>query len=47
MDAAKDHDVLILGEAEPTLVLQILGDVPTQIIERAGRPVLVGRNVDA
>ncbi|MBS3761297.1 universal stress protein [Halodesulfurarchaeum sp.] len=47
VDAAKNHDVLILGETEPTLVQQILGDVPTQIIERAGRPVLVVRNVDA
>ena len=47
VDAAKNHDVLIIGETEPTLVQQILGDVPTQIIERGERPVLVVRNVDS
>jgi len=46
VDAAKNHDVLIMGETKPSLVEHILGDVPTQVIERAGRPVLVVRNVD-
>jgi nucleotide-binding universal stress UspA family protein len=46
VDAAKNHDVLIMGETEPSLVEHILGDVPTNVIERAGRPVLVVRNVD-
>ncbi|MFB6228820.1 MAG: universal stress protein [Halobacteriales archaeon] len=46
VDAAKNHDVLVVGETEPSLVEHILGDVPTKIIERSGRPVLVVRNVD-
>lgn len=46
VDAANNHDVLILGETEPSLVEKILGDVPTQIIERADRPVLVVRKLD-
>jgi nucleotide-binding universal stress UspA family protein len=46
VDAAKNHDVLVVGETEPSLVEQILGDVPTQIIERSERPVLVVRNLE-
>ena len=46
VDAAKNHDVLIVGETDPSLVKQILGDVPTQVIERSGRPVLVVRDTD-
>jgi nucleotide-binding universal stress UspA family protein len=47
IDAAKNHDVLIIGETDPSLVEHILGDVPTQVIERAGRPVLVVRDADS
>ncbi len=43
VDAASNHDVIIIGETEPSLVDQILGDVPTRIIEQSGRPVLVVR----
>jgi nucleotide-binding universal stress UspA family protein len=46
VDAAKNHDVLVVGETEPSLVEHILGDVPTKVIERSERPVLVVRNVD-
>ena len=46
VDAATNHDVLILGESEPSLVDQILGDTPSKIIRRAGRPVLVVRDVE-
>jgi nucleotide-binding universal stress UspA family protein len=46
VDAASNHDVLVIGETEPSLVAQILGDVPSRIIEQAGRPVLVVRNVE-
>lgn len=41
VDAAKNHDALVIGETEPSLVEQVLGDVPTQVIEQSGRPVLV------
>jgi nucleotide-binding universal stress UspA family protein len=47
VDAAKNHDVLVIGETEPSLVDHILGDVPTQVIERSDRPVLVVRHIDA
>jgi len=47
VDAAKNHDVLIIGETDPSLVEHILGDVPTQVIDRAGRPVLVVRDSDS
>jgi nucleotide-binding universal stress UspA family protein len=46
VDAAANHDVLIIGETEPSLVERILGDVPTQIIEGSNRPVLVVRKVE-
>jgi nucleotide-binding universal stress UspA family protein len=43
--AASDHDVVVIGETEPSLVEQILGDVPSEIIDRSDRPVFVVRNV--
>ncbi|MFB6297444.1 MAG: universal stress protein [Salinirussus sp.] len=46
VDAANNHDVLIMGESDPSLVEHILGDVPTQVIERSERPVLVVRDPD-
>jgi nucleotide-binding universal stress UspA family protein len=46
VDAATNHDVLILGESKPSLVDQILGDAPSKIIRRSGRPVLVVRDVE-
>ncbi|GGJ07644.1 universal stress protein [Halobellus salinus] len=46
VDAATNHDVLVLGESEPSLVAQILGDAPSRIIRESGRPVLVVRDVE-
>jgi nucleotide-binding universal stress UspA family protein len=46
VDAAANHDVVVIGETEPSLVERVLGDVPSEIIERSGRPVLVVRNVE-
>jgi nucleotide-binding universal stress UspA family protein len=46
VDAGANHDVLVLGESEPSLVESILGDTPSRIIERSNRPVLVVRNLD-
>lgn len=45
VDASANHDILVIGESEPSLVESILGDVPTQLIERSNRPVLVVRDV--
>lgn len=46
VDAATNHDVLVLGESEPSLVEHILGDAPSKIIRRSGRPVLIVRDVE-
>lgn len=40
------HDVLIIGETDPSFVERILGDVPSRIIDEISRPVLVVRKVD-
>lgn len=45
IDAAQNHDVIVMGETEPSLVERILGDVPTRIIDESNRPVLVVRDV--
>ena len=47
VDAAANHDVLVIGESEPTLLEQIVGDVPRQLIDRTDRPVLVVRKLPA
>ncbi|MFD1597905.1 universal stress protein [Halobellus rarus] len=47
VDAARNHDVLVIGETKPSLIEQILGDVPTQVIKRSESPVLVVRDTDA
>lgn len=44
VDAAAEHDVVVIGETEPSLVEDVLGDVPSRIVERAGRPVLIVRD---
>jgi nucleotide-binding universal stress UspA family protein len=46
LDAAATHDVVVLGESEPSLVEGIVGDVPSRVIDRTDRPVLVVRDVD-
>jgi nucleotide-binding universal stress UspA family protein len=45
VDAAQNHDLIVMGETEPSLLDRILGDIPTQIIEHSNRPVLVVRDV--
>jgi nucleotide-binding universal stress UspA family protein len=46
VDAAATHDVLVIGETEPSVVERILGDVPSEIIDRTDRPVFVVRNAE-
>lgn len=43
---AADHDIVVIGESEPSLRERILGDTPARIIDRTGRPVLVVRARD-
>jgi len=45
VDAAANHDVLVIGESEPSLIEQVIGDVPGQLIDRTDRPVLVVRKL--
>ncbi|WP_254839571.1 universal stress protein [Natronomonas marina] len=47
VDAAANHDVLVIGESEPSLIKQIIGDVPGQLVKRTDRPVLVVRKLSA
>jgi len=42
-EAAADHDILVLGETEPSIVEHIIGTVPSQVIDRTDKPVLVVR----
>ncbi|MFB6251773.1 MAG: universal stress protein [Halobellus sp.] len=46
IDAAAKHDVLVIGETDPSLIEHILGDVPTRVVQKVDRPVLVVRNTD-
>lgn len=46
VDAAANHDVLVIGETEPSLIEHVIGDVPSQIINRSERPVLIVRKPD-
>ncbi|MDZ7688116.1 MAG: universal stress protein [Halobacteriales archaeon] len=43
LELAEDHDVLVIGESEPSLRKRILGNVPTNVIEGTEKPVLVVR----
>ena len=43
LEHAEDHDVLVIGETEPSLRKRILGNVPTTVIEGTEKPVLVVR----
>lgn len=45
VDAAANHDVLVIGESEPSLIERVIGDVPSQLIDRTDRPVLVVRKL--
>lgn len=42
---AEEHDIVVIGESEPSLRDHILGDIPNRIINRTGRPVLVVRDM--
>lgn len=44
VDAAADHDVVVVGETEPSLRERLLGDVSDRVIEATPRPVLVVRS---
>ncbi len=46
LDAAAAHDLLIVGESEPSLRKRILGTVPDKVIKASRRPVLVVRKRD-
>lgn len=45
VDAAANHDVLVIGESVPSLIEQVIGDVPDRLIKRTDRPVLVVRKL--
>jgi len=47
VDAAANHDVLVIGESEPSLIEKVIGDIPATIIDRTERPVLVVRKPSA
>jgi nucleotide-binding universal stress UspA family protein len=47
VDVAANHDVLVIGESEPSLIEHVLGDVPDQLISRTDRPVLIVRKPPA
>lgn len=41
LTAGESHDVIVIGESEPSLKDRILGTVPNRIIDRSDTPVLV------
>ena len=43
-EAAEEHDLLIVGESEPSLTERILGDVTDQVIEASSEPLLIVRD---
>jgi nucleotide-binding universal stress UspA family protein len=45
VDVAANHDVLVIGESVPSLIEQIIGDAPGQLIDRTERSVLVVRKL--
>ena len=47
VDATANHDVLVIGESEPSLIERVIGDVPGQLIKRTDRPVLIVRKLPA
>lgn len=40
---AESHDIVVIGESDPTLSDHILGTIPSRILDRTGRPVLIVR----
>jgi nucleotide-binding universal stress UspA family protein len=47
VERARNYDVVVLGETEPSLRERILGVVPRRTITGTDRPVFVVRNTDA
>jgi nucleotide-binding universal stress UspA family protein len=47
LKAATDHDVIVIGETEPSLIEEVLGDLPTQVVEQSHQPVLVVRKMES
>jgi len=45
VEAAADHDLVVLGETEPTLRERILGTVLTPIIADIEQPAIIVRHV--
>jgi len=45
IDAAQNHDLIVMGETEPSLIDRILGDIATTLISQSNRLVLVVRNI--
>jgi nucleotide-binding universal stress UspA family protein len=45
VDAAQNHDVLVVGETDPSLIEHVLGDTLSRVVDRTDRPVLVVRDV--
>ena len=40
---AESHDIVVIGESDPSLSDHILGSIPSRILDRTGRPVLIVR----
>lgn len=47
LELAEDHDVLVIGESEPSLRKRILGNVPSNVIGGTQKPVLIVRKTEA
>jgi len=46
LELAEEHDVLIIGESEPSLRKRILGNVPSNVIDGTEKPVLIVRKTE-
>jgi len=44
IDACSDHDLVVLGETEPTIRKNLFGSVPERIANEAEVPVIVVRH---
>ncbi len=46
IDLAREYDLLVLGETEPSLRERILGSVPSRIVDEVDKPAFIVRDVD-
>lgn len=46
VELAREYDLIVLGETEPSLRNRILGTVPSRIVDEVDTPALVVRNVE-